>query len=210
MTTKEWAALLRDAAQRAPGGPAPQVAVRGSVRTRGGAAPTRPSAGSLQEVVSRLLDQATTVRLEVVGELIKQADDVALTVLRALAEQPDPDPNVRWAIADGLAGVQHAEAIRLMEWLARHDPDETVQTCAIGSLGKRALAAYRTQVGSEKATPHELVRVRGAVRTRGASPIRKISREAEVILDLLDQLRTSETSDYVRDMADLTLRQLGE
>jgi hypothetical protein len=147
----------------------------------------------------------------VVQELAQQGDDVALRVLRALAvEAPDPDANVRWTIAEGLSNISHPEAVRLLEEIARSDPDETVRGCAIGGLGKRAMEAYRVEVGADQATPRALVRTRGAVRTRGVSPVRRASPEAQMILDMLYSLRDQEQSDYVKGMADLALRQLGE
>jgi hypothetical protein len=72
------------------------------------------------------------------------------------------------------------------------------------------MAAYRSQVGEKLAAPRALVRTRGAVRSRGASPIRQVSPEAQHILEMLYNLREQEPSDYVKGMADLTLRQLGE
>ena len=92
---------------------------RVAVRTRGSV--KRSIAGSLEELIARLRGQATSVRLEVVQELLKRADNLALAVLRALVEHPDPDPTVRHAIADGLADVSQAEAIELLESLAKDD-----------------------------------------------------------------------------------------
>lgn len=209
---KEWVHLLRDAAQRAMEAPAAPIKVRGVPSTQEGRTLPPRVSQQMAAVIERLLRQPVSVRLEVVQELLKAADDVALTVLHALAvEYRDPDANIRWAIAEGLSKVIQPEAVRLLEMLARYDPDETVRTCAIGSLGERALGAYRAQVGEEQASPRTLVRTRGAkVRTRGASPVRQVSSEAQTILDLLYDLRDEEQSDYVKGMADLTLRQLGE
>jgi hypothetical protein len=208
LSPQEWVELLHDAAQM--DAQAEPIKVHGRIKTRGGAPVHRIPSG-LSDVIERLFTQPTPVRLEVAQELMRTADDVALTVLRALAvENRDPDANVRWAIADGLSNVEHPEAVRLLEMLARDDPDETVRTCAIGTLGERALAVYRVRVGEEQATPRALVRTRGAVRTRGVSPIRKVSLEAQTILDLLYNLREEESSEYVKEMTDVTLRQLGE
>jgi hypothetical protein len=203
MTPKQWVELLREAPQgaiEAPGGP---IRVRGMPRMRG---------DQLAEVIQRLRSQPVPVRLEVVQQLAREADEVGVSVLRALAvEAPDPDANVRWTIAEELGKMRHPEAVRLLEELARSDPDETVRGCAIGGLGKRAMEAYRAEVGADQATPRALVRTRGgAVRTRGASPVRRASPEAQSILDMLYSLRDQEQSDYVKGMADLALRQLGE
>jgi len=211
MSVQDWLNSLREAA----GAPAePVVRVRGAirargVRTRGGGQP--PPAAGLAEVLEHLFAQPVPVRLEVVRELLRAPDRLAFALLRALAlDSPDPDANVRWTIADGLGSIADPEAVHLLTELAQHDSDDTVRTCAIGALGERALQAYAVQVGPERGTPRELVRVRGAIRTRGPGPVRAVGPEAQMILDLLNRIRIEDASEYVKDKADLTLRQLGE
>jgi len=113
-----------------------------------------------REIVGHLVDEPRRLRVEVVRALLKQGDDDALAILRTVAvDCPDPDPNVRWIVADGLSGVPQGEANSLLERLARADPDETVRTCAIGSLRRRLFVAYRAKVGPEKADLNEALRI---------------------------------------------------
>lgn len=215
-SAERWAECLRGAAEHEQGkaespGSEPTsttpVRTRGAVTTRG-AGPSGPApSDSLRSVLDRLFAAAPSVRLEVVRELLRRPDNLSLAVLRE-ASRADPLPNVRWAIADGLRAAPAAGAVPLLEVLAREDSDEMVRSCAIGSLGEIALAAYRDKVDPE-ATPQTLVRARGAVRTRGASAVRTAGPEALAILDFLERLRDQE-SGYVREIADVTLRQLGE
>lgn len=202
-----WANRLREAMQRLPP-VSPQVVV---VRTRGtpGAAKS-----AFAEVTEELFRQPSRVRLEVVDALLGQDDDLALRVLRALAvEWYDPDANIRWAIADGLARMNNAAAVDLLEAIAREDPDDSVRSCAIGSLGQRALASYATAAGPDRrATAEAMLRNRDSIRTRGGrgtSPVR-LTKPAQEILDALYKLKEGEESEFVRNKVDLTLLQLGE
>jgi len=197
----EWADAIRGAMEPSPG------PTRGAVRTRGG----EPLPAALEDVVRQLQQQPVSVRLEVVGELIRRGDDLALRALALLAtDLSDPDPRVRWAIADGLWRLGASGAVPLLKTIARNDPDEMVRSSAIEALGARAMAAYETKVGAEEATPAALIRTRGAVRTRGASPVRQVTKEAQDILETLYKLRDEAPSAEVRRTADMTLRQLGE
>jgi HEAT repeat protein len=161
--------------------------------------------------LEQFLTQPTAVRIEVIGQVLEDVDDLAMRVLRVLAvDCRDPDPNVRWSITEGLGSLQRLDAIELLELIAQGDPDETVRSGAIGALARRAMAAYREKAGPEVATPRTLVRTRGPVRTRGASPVRAASPEAATILEKLHRLRDEESSDYIRNVLDTTLVQLGE
>jgi HEAT repeat protein len=163
-------------------------------------------------VLDRLFGEPVRVRREIVRVLFESVDDVGMRVLHAMAVSPgDPNMNVRWEIAQGLAEAEHPGAVALLEEIARTDPDDTVRSQAIGSLGERALAAYRAKEGPEAATPRAIsVRTRGAVRTRGTSPLRQVSPAAGEILELINRIRDEEGSESVRYEADLTLRQLGD
>jgi hypothetical protein len=199
---REWISRIRAAGMHAKG---PSV-----VRTRGGAAPGRPGKG-LEEIIAEVIRQPTDIRTEIVEALLHDSDDFAIGVLRMLAiDSADPDPNVRWSIAEGLTTFRHPGSIDLLQAIARADPDQTVRICAIEALGERAMAAYKDIKGSEQATPRAVARTRGAVRTRGGSPIRNASPDAAKILELLHRIRDEETSDEIRTVTDLTLRQLGE
>lgn len=185
-------------------------AVRGQVRGHFlGPTPTRGAAAP--EVIARLRQQPVSVRLEVVDELLRRADQRAFEVLGLLAgELADPDPRVRWAIANGLWRLPAPEAVLLLKRIATSDPDEMVRACAVEALGARAMAAYEAKAGPEMATPLQLIRTRGAVRTRGASPVREASPEAQEILEALYQLREEVPCGEVQRAADMVLRQLGE
>jgi HEAT repeat protein len=211
LSITSWIESLKEAAGsegRGAAGVAP--AVRRGVRTRGAIA-AKPSGNPLEEVFARLFSQDLVVRQEVVRQLLQNPDELALRVLSRLAVAPgDPSADVRWSVAEGLGQVAGHEAIAILEQIARTDPEETVRTCAIGALGRRARTAYAAQAGPEAATPAAIVRTRGPVRTRGASPVRRASPEAQRILDLLNEIREDEVSDYVKQMADRTLKQLGD
>jgi len=165
--------------------------------------------GTLSETIEHLCQEPRQVRLEIVRDLLQQSDDIAMDILEKLAVA-DPDSNVRWAIAEGLAEVDHTRTVVLLESIALKDLDELVQSCAVGALGQRAMAAYRRQAGPNSATPRAIAKIRGGVRTRGASPIREKNGEALEILEALYRLRDADLPDYVKEKIDVTLRQLGE
>jgi HEAT repeat protein len=137
LSLEDWADLLREAAGRAKNAPSVQTRVRGAVKTRGSVSSSRIS-DSLAEVIERFMSQPATVRLEVVQALVQKADELAMAVLRALAvEYRDPDTNVRWTIAEGLGRIANSEAVRLLEMIARSDPDAILShmrvTCKLPS-----------------------------------------------------------------------------
>jgi hypothetical protein len=161
-------------------------------------------------VFAELFINPPAVRLEIVEQLLRDGDELALRVLAGLAVAPgDPSGDVRWAVAEGLAGFANPGAVTILEQIARTDPDDTVRTCAIGALAERARLAGAAKPRLEAAAPEPITRTRGSVRTRGAGPVRRASPEAKTILDLLKRIRETESSDYVKQMTDLTLDQLG-
>jgi hypothetical protein len=163
------------------------------------------------EAIQQFYEQPFAVRRDVVQTLLERAeDDRSFSILGVIAvEQPDPDGNLRWAIADGLRRVRRREAAQLLEDMATTDPHELTRARAVASLAELARAAYSSQAGPSQVDPSGLVRTRGPVRTRGKSPLRTSS-DAKDILDRLHRLYENERSDYVREKVDITLRRLGE
>lgn len=210
---KKWVKLLRDESERL------QAAIklgRLGIQTRGGMTMTRGTLQSATEAriqdmdfspaFEALRDQRAEVRCEVAFALGEWADETAVEVLKKLTidENKDSSTDVRAAAADALGKIGGTRSVAILQRLAMDDPDEDVRTRAIGVLG--SLAA--------KAEP-KLVTVRTpSVRARGASqptpPKIQVSRETEKVLDLLKQIRVNDQSDYVRDVADETLEDLGE
>lgn len=120
----------------------------------------------------------------------------------------DPDPSVRTAAARALGRIGGPEAVAILQKLAIGDPNEETRSAAVSSLASLALQEARTK-GQVPSIPSG-IRTRGAVRTRGASPLRSLTEEAGKILELLDQVRGTDPSWYVREKADEALSDLGE
>ena len=210
---KKWVDLLRNEADRLR---AAAELGRMGIRTRGPGVMTR---GTLREpaqprvegvdftpAINALKDQSPEVRREVAFALGEWADETAIDVLALLAtgDNYDPDPSVRSAVVDALGKIGGQKAVSTLQQVAMDDPEEDVRIRAIGALGSLAAKEQPELV----ATRGPIVRTRGGVRTRGATIT--ISPEAQEVLDLLREIRESDSSSYVRDIADETLADLGE
>jgi hypothetical protein len=117
----------------------------------------------------------------------------------------DPDAGVRAIAVQSLGKIGGPQALQALEKVAFEDRNEEVRARVAGALGGLAI----NEQGEAAIAPGPL-RVRGAVRTRGAVPSKPVSPEVARIRDLLQRIRQTNPSDYVREMADESLSYLPE
>jgi len=131
-------------------------------------------------------------------------DSTAVAALAKLATM-DADAKVRLTAVDSLGKIGGNEAVDVLKKAALEDRNEEVRARSVGALGNLALKEQASLVFTRGQ-----IRTRGAVRTRGAQPSKAVSQEAADVLQLLEQVRGADTSEYVRDIADESLSFLGQ
>lgn len=207
---QRWVELLRSQASEDRLQAAAQlgrlgIRTRGAVRTRGSlsaSAQARTGNENLRIALEALADAHPAVRREVAFAMGEWADEVAVSLLQELARK-DEDAEVRIAAAEALAKIGGPQAVAALQAVAREDAHEDARAAAIIGLGSLALASAPQPKGP--ATP----RTRGAVRTRGAAAPSH-NPEVQKILNLLQDVCQSDSSGYVRDLADNTLAGLSD
>lgn len=196
-----------------------------AIRTRG-VSPTRGSISAPQKcefpgdyqsyldaAMAAFRDANPEVRQEAAHTLGEWGDEAVVTILQRIVlptdgQPADHDAKVRIAATRALGRVGGTDAVKILEKLAIEDANEDVRFNAVNSLASLAIREHERH---KQAPPQPAVRTRGAaVRTRGASPVRNISKEAQTILNLLEQVRSNDPSWYVREKADEALADLGE
>ena len=199
-TRRQAAAALQDLGVRVRGG----ARIRGAV-TRAAAQPI--AAFDLTPALEALTDAQWEVRREVACALGQWGDELAIEALSRLVHS-EPEWRVRVAVADALADIGESQAVESLTSIARRDPHEEVRVHAIEGLGRLALNTW--PVLATHIRQRGAVRTRGGIRVRGASPSKRISPEADAILALLDQTRSTDPSARVRAAADDALGSLDE
>lgn len=183
------------------------VRTRGAARTRGTV--TQSATKPIEEIdltpaFEALADAHWEIRQQVALAVGEWGDELAIEVLKRLA-YTDPEWRVRVAVAEALANIGGPKAIEILKHMAQADPHQDVRARAIEGLGDLALATWPELAEKQREISHP----RG-VRVRGASPSKRLSPEAEAILELIDELRFRDHSSYVREVADKTLGRLDE
>ena len=171
---------------------------------------TRMSEEQVSVLLEALSDTSPRVREEVAFALGEWAGEMAVKALQRLVtgEEKDPEWRVRAAAADALGRIGGPQAVKTLQELALTDINENVRARAVTSLAVLAKETGKEALKQPSARP--VVRTRGAVRTRGISPIRELRPQVGEILDLFKRIRAEDPSDLVRQVADGALAELGE
>ena len=170
----------------------------------------------LQAARAGFQDADPDVRREVAFAVGEWGDAAAVAILRWIVLPGDsasePDPGVRTAAVRALGWIGGPEAVEILERVALEDPHQEVRSSAVSALGSLARSEYKAARTQTPTIPplQPTVRTRGAVRTRGSSPVRSLSAEAQQVLNLLERVRGTDPSWQVRDAADDVLTDLGE
>ena len=141
-----------------------------------------PQKAAFAAALARLRVASPQVRREVVMALSAPGDKLALIVLEKLARH-DADWQVREAVVISLTTIGGEKAKGVLSYIGIHDLHPTPRERAIEGLSDLTLGSRREGTSRAK-------RVRGAVRTRGAALLQKISSEAKKILALFDDVRS--------------------